>query len=565
MNIIYKHFGLIIVLILSFWAINQLFIPGFFPIHDDTQVARVYEMGKSLRDGMFPVRWVSDLGYGYGYPLFNFYAPLAYYIGGSLLLLGFDALIATKIMMAVGILLAGIFMYFLAREFWGEIGGIVSGLFYVYAPYHAVDIYVRGDVAEFWAYAFIPLVFYGLWKTYMEQKWRHVVIGSIGYAGLILSHNLTAMMVTPFLIIVTLFYYFIAYRKKNVSTIYYLLSIICLGLLLSTFYWLPALLEMKYTNIMSQIGGGADFRDHFVCISQLWESDWRFGGSTLGCIDGLSFKTGKLHIVLALLSFSLFFKKTNVDNTRKLVLILFFAFTILSILIMVSFSKPIWEFVKPMEFIQYPWRFLILTSFFTSFLGGSIALITKIYLSENKHINTIVYISAGALVFFLIYFNTKLFVPQTIFQAKSSDFTNELTLKWKTSKTSDEYMPKDFIKPKNETEIVKNKLTIESGMGKIESVEEKAQQIKANLIISKSATVLIHLANFPSWKVYSNEKDIFYFDSHRGFLVFLPIGEHKLTVKFQETLVEQIGNVISLAGISLLIVGIMYSTRRRIW
>ncbi|MBI2614069.1 MAG: hypothetical protein HYW62_04845, partial [Candidatus Levybacteria bacterium] len=161
-----KNFGLILILILSFWAIKPLFISGFFPMHDDTQVARVFEMGKVLRNGVFPVRIVPDLGYGYGYPLFNFYAPLAYYIGGLFVLLGFDALAATKIMMALGVFLAGVFMYLLAREFFGRLGGIISGLFYVYAPYHALDIYVRGDVAEFWAYAFIPLAFLGIYKVF---------------------------------------------------------------------------------------------------------------------------------------------------------------------------------------------------------------------------------------------------------------------------------------------------------------------------------------------------------------------------------------------------------------
>src|SRR3989344_3465832 len=203
-----KYYGLFIVLFLSLWAIQPFFVSGFFPIHDDTQVSRVFEMGKMLESGVFPVRWVPDLGYGYGYALFNFYAPLAYYIGGAFMILGFDALLATKIVMAVGILLSGIFMYFLARKFFGELGGVVSGMFYLYAPYHAVDVYIRGDVAEFWAYAFIPLAFLGFYK-------KNILLGTIGFAGLILSHNLTAMMITPFLLIVVLLNCYIAFKNKK--------------------------------------------------------------------------------------------------------------------------------------------------------------------------------------------------------------------------------------------------------------------------------------------------------------------------------------------------------------
>src|SRR5947207_15947771 len=110
MNIINKFLPLLFVLILSYWAIKPLFISGFFPIHDDTQVARVFEMNKSLADGMFPVRWVSDLGYGYGYLIFNYYAPLAYYVGGFLAFF-FDCLITLKILMVLGIMLAGVFSY----------------------------------------------------------------------------------------------------------------------------------------------------------------------------------------------------------------------------------------------------------------------------------------------------------------------------------------------------------------------------------------------------------------------------------------------------------------------
>src|SRR3989344_5461144 len=96
---------IILLIILSWWAIRPLTTSGFFPMHDDTQVGRVVAMGKALRNGQFPVRWVSDLGYGYGYPIFNFYGPLPYYIGGVLYAAGLSGLVATKIMMGLGLVL----------------------------------------------------------------------------------------------------------------------------------------------------------------------------------------------------------------------------------------------------------------------------------------------------------------------------------------------------------------------------------------------------------------------------------------------------------------------------
>ena len=103
-----KYWVILIVLVLSLGAIRGFLSPGLFPIHDETQVERVYQMSEALKDGQFPVRWVEDLGYGYGYPIFNFYAPLAYYFGGFLTLIGFNALVAAKLMMIFGILLSGV-------------------------------------------------------------------------------------------------------------------------------------------------------------------------------------------------------------------------------------------------------------------------------------------------------------------------------------------------------------------------------------------------------------------------------------------------------------------------
>jgi hypothetical protein len=71
-----KHIiTLIFILILLFWSVKPLFSSGYFTMHDDAQVGRVVAMGQALRDGQFPVRWVNYLGYGYGYPIFNFYGP----------------------------------------------------------------------------------------------------------------------------------------------------------------------------------------------------------------------------------------------------------------------------------------------------------------------------------------------------------------------------------------------------------------------------------------------------------------------------------------------------------
>ncbi|OGH14149.1 MAG: hypothetical protein A2860_03970 [Candidatus Levybacteria bacterium RIFCSPHIGHO2_01_FULL_37_33] len=570
MKIIKNIFPIFIVLILSFFSIKPLLMSGFFPIHDDTQVARVYEMGKALSDGMFPVRWVSDLGYGYGYPIFNFYAPLAYYVGGFFNVLGFDALVSTKIMMIVGIILSGVFMYLLTKELWGEIGGLVSSLFYVYAPYHAVDIYVRGDVAEFWAYAFIPLAFYGMLKAFQEKKWKYIVVGAFGFSGVILSHNLTAMMITPFLIFL-LFFLILSDTKEKIGSTFYFLITLFFGISISAFYWFPALVEMKFTNVLSQIGGGADFKNHFVCAVQLWQSPWGFGGSAAGCIDGMSLKIGKLHVIVSLVAIVLLiislryrkFKNLFSKSDQQIIFAIFSVLAfVISVLLTLEISKPIWEFIPAMAFFQFPWRFLLIISFFTSILAGfSIWIIQKAGKDIIK-LDKANFIIVSIAIFTLIFFNSKLFVPQDYLYKKSSDYTNSLSLKWTASRISDEYMPKNFIKPSIKDDTVKNQIVAQDKSTKVLFQSSSTNKIHANVSSGKKKKIKVSIAYFPGWNVFIDNKKSMPEVTNKGFFVNIPSGEHALDIFFAQTPIEKFATSISLASVFLLIAGIILSRKR---
>src|SRR3989344_2215593 len=273
LKFIQQNLNLFLYFFLSVFSILPFFSPGFFTVHDDTQVARVFEMGKSLNDGMFPVRWVQDLGYGYGYPIFNFYAPLPYYVGGFLTLIGFDSLVATKIIFALALILSGVSMFVLVKEFFGKSPALVSSVVYLYFPY-----------------AFLPLVFLSLFKIHYNSKISrfYLILGALSIAAVVISHNLSAFMLFIFIFLFIVLSLFTKKERKRLVFSY--LFILLTAFLLSAFYSLPALFEMKYTNVLSQVGGGSHYADHFICPSQLWNSAWGFGGSAPTCVDGMSFK-----------------------------------------------------------------------------------------------------------------------------------------------------------------------------------------------------------------------------------------------------------------------------------
>jgi hypothetical protein len=554
MKIIKNLLPIALVLIFSLFTILPFLQSGFFPMHDDTQVARVYEMAKGLNDGMFPVRWSQDLGYGFGYPIFNFYDPLPYYLGGLIEIVGFNALLATKLMMVVGIMLSAVSMYLLAKEFWGKTGGVLSALFYTYAPYHALDIYVRGDVAEFWAYAFIPLVFYALLNIHRSKGFKFMVIGSLSYAAVIISHNLTALMITPFIL-----GFAALLSLGNRKTSKNLFITLILGFMLSAFYWLPAVLEMSYTNVSSLIGGGSNFRDHFVCINQLWTSPWGYGGSAKGCIDGLSFMIGKYHIVLTILLFIfslvilIFGKYFKQLEKEKLIIIIFsFLGFLISIFFTLQISQPIWELIRPMAFFQYPWRFLLTAVFFASFISGAGFWILGKFVKKNILIVVVLFVFSC----FLILVSVKFFVPEKYLQVDSNYYTNAYMLQWATSKISDEYMPKDFKRPQNQAEIA-NFSKLNTNNIEIENINLKTQRIEINLAAAKAQELTIPLAYFPSWRGYIDGARVAVKDNRGRVAVDILEGQHSLIFVFGENRIELIADLISLAGILALFIGII--------
>src|SRR3990170_2107258 len=120
-----KYFAEIVVVLLAVPALLPLFHSGFFTMHDDQQVARLYELDRALAAGQFPARWVKDLGFGYGYPLFIFYPPLVYYLGEVFhLLFGATYILSIKLVFVSAFLGAALAMYLWAKEHFGKIGAI---------------------------------------------------------------------------------------------------------------------------------------------------------------------------------------------------------------------------------------------------------------------------------------------------------------------------------------------------------------------------------------------------------------------------------------------------------
>lgn len=535
-----KLFTIIVISILSLGAVWPFFESGYFPMHDDTQVARVFAMGKALREGQFPVRWVSDLGYGYGYPIFNFYGPLPYYFGGLLAAFGLSALTATKAMFLVGTVLLGATTFILAASQWGRTAGILASTLALYAPYHAVQIFVRGAVGEFWASAFIPLVLLGcidIMKAATRK--RGIIVGAVGLAATILSHTITGYITVIMLLAGGLIYALICLVRKSIDfhVVRSGLGLFVLGLGLSAFFWLPAIVEMQYTAVHGQIGRSADFHTHFVCPAQLWESTWGFGGSIAGCIDGISFKLGKLHIIIAAIGIFLWLKLKHRGPLQ-----LFFIATFLliwSLLFATQSSVWLWELIPGYAYIQYPWRFLSGATLALALFSGSIGI-------HKRWITRVIIIPA--LVLAVIGVNGKWFRPNYLYPADPHTFETATELRFRASKVSDEYLPPEIVRPDNPEAIVLDTIMPGTGLSLSQNVDT-AVYARYTVQAEQSQAVLIRRAYFPGWRYYLNTKPVEPLLVGGLPSILIPKGESIIELRFTDTPIRTAANLLSVAAV----------------
>ncbi|CAN5181730.1 hypothetical protein BH09PAT1_BH09PAT1_3580 [soil metagenome] len=550
-----KKLLVILLTIIAVGTILPLFHSGLFPMHDDTQVARVLTMTKALHDGMFPVRWVDLLGYNYGYPIFNFYAPFAYYVGGTVALFGLSSLISTKIMMGLGMILAGLTMYLLATSLFNKKAGFIVAIFYLYAPYHAVDLYVRGAIGELWAYALLPLPVWGLWRLYQTKKFRYGVVVSVSFVAIIISHNLTAFIITPFLLSVAIIFILKSGWRSFHS--YLFLGVLILGGIISSFYSIPAILESNYTNLSSILGGGSNPLDHFVCLSQLWQSQWGFGGSVPGCVDGLSFMLGKLHIIIGffgIFSSIYFYKKKDkvVFYTIAIVTTTF----IISVLMTMSPSQFLWQSIPFMKYIQFPWRFLVVSAFSLSLLcGATIFTLEKIQRRLSDLAVIIVVIAC-------LFLYSKYFNPQS-FNTHSKQYSDPLVISYNISKISDEYMPKDFKKPSSQDEVPTQLVQVTQGLIRDVKIVEKTQTKKISLI-SSNATIRVNIASYPAWRITLDHRVITPVISHGVYFISLAAGPHEIDINYVQTPIEKIADFRSIIGFCVIFLGIIKARRAQL-
>ncbi|MBU0998545.1 hypothetical protein KJ570_03390 [Patescibacteria group bacterium] len=542
---------IVIVLLFSLLAGRYLLLSGYFNMHDDLQMMRQLELEKCFLDGQIPCRWVPDMGYGFGFPLFNFYPPFPYLVGQIFRFIGFSFVSTVKITFLLSFIVSGITMYFLAKEFFGRWGGVISSIFYIWAPYRSVDVYVRGAMNEAWAFCWFPLILLVGYKLIKEKKnlFKYVISLSISWFLLFTTHNLMVLIFTPVFAIWCLLFLI---REKAFDKIKDFLVSGLFALGLAAFFTIPAVLEQKYVQVNTLVVGYFEYIAHFATLKQLLISRfWGYGPSVWLEGDGMPFQIGHIHWILSiiLLIFVIFNlrkgkkKKVKISEVA-LIILLFFLVGWISTFMAHLRSSFIWKAIPPLKFVQFPWRFLTLGTLSFSLIAGSLTLFLKGKIQK---------FILPLLVVLLVFLNWNYFAPEKMKMGPLTDQEKFTGAAWELQQTAGiyDYLPKDVIQAPQEPQ--KNLAEIIEGEGSVYEFKTGTNWASFQTEIeSESSVIRIGIFDFPNWKVFIDGKETKTYISEDEMwgrmYVDVQNGKHDIYLKLFSTPVRIISNYISLVS-----------------
>lgn len=555
---------LLLLFIITVPAFFRILNSQYFSMHDDQHIVRLFLLDQGLKQGYLYPRWVDGLGFGFGYPLYNFYPPLIYYVAELFHLVGFSLIWSVKLTFILGFYLGAFGIYLLVKKFTNRLAGFLSATLYTYFFYHAVLIYVRGALAEFISLAILPFVFLTLHNLLGKPSLKRSIIFAATLALLILTHPLIALPSLIFIGFFCLFYFLRVQKKKEFVKYVFLGSLISLSL--SAFFWLPSMAERKYTLTDKILTGElASYNLHYIYPQQFIYSPWGYGGSGVGLSDGMTFQLGKIHLTLAFLSLVLccFYLIKNKKINYTIYYFLLTTFLLLfSIFMTTKYSSFIWDKIKYLWYLQFPWRFLTFVAIFISIAGGySVYFLFRLIGRSTTLQRWSRAIVSSVIILATIVIYQKYFKPQRLINTSDKERTKFEEISWRISGTSYEFVPKDVKTKKSELnttllaiekkDLPKKPYEIISGEANVSVVKNKFQD-KSFLIDAKSPlNFRLNTYNFPVWKSYLNSKEIPINDKNdfKLITVQVPSGKYKLNFVFVDTPVRSLAGVLTFIGL----------------
>jgi hypothetical protein len=254
----------------------------------------------------------------------------------------------------------------------------------------------------------------------------------------------------------------------------------------------------------------------------------------------MSFSLGIPQIALAVAGILLFWKWRSGRVHLRAVLVSLLAMLVITCFMMMQDSDPIWARVKTLQYMAFPWRFLLPASFAISLLAGAAA-----GLAEERFPRYAKAIAIGAILALVIP-NLPHAVPGKYYPNQDENYTPlNIASRGIRVSTLEEYLPLwaaalPVYNP--------NELQDADGLAHIKLEAREPEKTKCRVITASPSTLKLNRHYYPGWEVTVDGKivptTIDQKDGKMFFQVGAP-GDHTVEATLKLTGVQRTGRYLS--------------------
>jgi len=499
--------------------------PGFYDQHEGlSYMLRLNALADGWHaQGTHP-RWSPELAGGHGYPLFNFYPPGFSYLALTFYPLG--SLTAVKLTVLLATFLGVLCIYGLGRSLYGFEGGLVAATLAATAPYTLCNLHTRGDFSEYVAFYAAAGVLWTLLRALRRRvPWGPALGFAAAYGAFVPLHTISSLVYSALFAVIACALGLKA--RFGARTWARLLVAFTGGLMLSAWYWLPALTEKHLVATEQMLEGAFVVEDHFAQLPRYFTGLSR-SVPVLGPLITLALAAAA---VLALRS------------RRRALPLTLVSLAALCIVLNFALSRPFWQQAPLVRYIQFPWR-----------LNGPVVLLVTVALVASLQPllrgRLRIAASAGAVLLALVTVaGLAVSLGKVVWLTPEDSELRASVQRWTTTSVRNEFLPKAAVDDPTMAGAPLIVTEAELLRGDIDGTT-----LTAEIESATGTTVSFRQWAHPGWTSSIDGQPAQWQPDTVGRLSLrVPAGRHALQVKLERTGIQRSAEWISLATLALML------------
>lgn len=475
-----------------------------------------------LKEGNLYPSWQADTNRGYGAPAPIFYPPAIYYLTSLIHVFARSWLATIWIAYAVLLIGSGISFYALARSSLSTTAASIAMVAYLIAPYHLINHYQRGAIAECLGMVWLPLVILFAFDRRYSNRARFVGL-AVSCGFFLWSHPptayQTALVFGPILVASDI------WKRQWKHLLIAGLATVA-GVLIASAYVVPAFFEQRFI--------------HADDIARTWPyaESYVFDFASTRYSHYKDDFIIRIDYIWLLCSLQVLVAGAWLIALKVRTAILWIVAGIISLFLMTKLSAPLNSFIPGLAIGVFSWRMLAIESLCAAMLAGCAYKAFESLIRQFPRLQHYSSLAISLAIVFSSLLVTVVYVGMPMYRAEAfrpdPGHSHFSLLPLKAYEEAVDAPPVRVISSNGEFSIIKW------------NSEERIVRVNMH----EPGTVSVRTYFFPGWTATAGDSRL---EPRTGIdgeiLLDVPQGKYDLLLEFRPTKVQRVSRIISVASL----------------